>query len=227
MKRAILPSPIIIGEGTFRAKPFSRDCAANWLASGPVENFCGHQTTKILGIEPATERRDCIGYDEALVLKPKKRLEFGREYSAAEVEQIGVDYLLIRHDNAIDHRRIGQILSLAAQLPTGLADPQALEKLGVEIEELEREQTHGDDHRLDIIAEASDCVYYAIKACANGLVRETWRDGFIETTAGAVGVSASALLDCAIAKYTLRARPGNPKDPGAERAAIGRVARVE
>lgn len=49
---------------------------------------------------------------------------------------------------------------------------------------------------LGAVMETSDYCYYAIKAEVN------------------------TLLDCAIAKYRLCARPGNPKDDGKERAAV-------
>ena len=93
--RVILSTTILLGEGAFVAREISLDRARAWLGAGPVENFCGHETVRVLGIEPAKDRHECPGYDEALCLKPRARLEFGREYTAAEVETIGVQFTLI------------------------------------------------------------------------------------------------------------------------------------
>lgn len=93
--RVILSTTILLEEGAFVTREISLDYARTWLAVGSVENFCGHETVRVLGIEPAKDRRECPGYDEALCLKPRARLEFGREYTAAEVEAIGVQFTLI------------------------------------------------------------------------------------------------------------------------------------
>lgn len=95
MSRAILSTTILLEEGTFAAREISLDAARVWLAAAPADNFCGHETVRVLGIEPAKDRHECPGYDEALCLKPRARLEFGREYTAAEVETIGVQFTLI------------------------------------------------------------------------------------------------------------------------------------
>lgn len=95
MKRVILSAPLIIGEGTFHAKVISLAEAQKWVKAHNPQNFCGHQTVKVLGLEPSTSRAACLGYDEALCLKPKGRLEFGREYTVEEILQIGVTPILI------------------------------------------------------------------------------------------------------------------------------------
>jgi len=69
---------------------FAKDFAAE------ADNFVGHSTVKVLGIEPSSERRVCDAYDEALVLKVNGRLEFGREYSVSDIEEIGYTIYLIR-----------------------------------------------------------------------------------------------------------------------------------
>jgi len=60
-----------------------------------AENFVGHSTVRILGIQPRADRAFCKGYDQALVIKVKGRLDFGREYSVEEIEQIGYTIFLI------------------------------------------------------------------------------------------------------------------------------------
>lgn len=117
--------------------------------------------------------------------------------------------------------KIQTLLTLAAQLPTGLRDPRALDKLERECEELKEAVLAGDC--LGAVMEAGDVAYYAIKAGANGMMDQAQRDAFIGHAAGFVDLDAETLLDCAIAKYNLRARPGNPKDDAAERAAVGRA----
>lgn len=94
--RVILPSPIVIGEGIFQARDLSVKQARLWIMRAPFENFVGHQTVKVLGLEPATERKICDGYDEALAISAKGRLDFGREYTVEEIEEIGIDLKLIR-----------------------------------------------------------------------------------------------------------------------------------
>ena len=93
-KRVILSSPILLETGVFEMKEVSL-AEAVAFAQG-AENFCGHPTMKILNIELSKDRKVCEGYDEALVLKPKGRLEvFGKEYSREEIEEIGVTCFLI------------------------------------------------------------------------------------------------------------------------------------
>ena len=67
--------------------------------------------------------------------------------------------------------------------------------------------------------------YYAIKAEANGLIDEAQRDGFIGHATGFVDLEAEMLLSCVIAKYRLRARPGNPKDNEFERGVVREILR--
>jgi len=96
VKRVILSTKLIIGSGTFQAEEITQGQAQDWLSQGLVENFCGHETVRILGLEPDKSRRQCDGYDEALAINAKSRLEFGREYSIKEIQAIGVEFTLIR-----------------------------------------------------------------------------------------------------------------------------------
>ena len=93
-----------------------------------------------------------------------------------------------------------KILELAAQLPSGISDPDADYKLAVEMNEL----LAAEDFDA-ILTEVADVVYYAAKA--------------IHYAASVASVSVDTALRLAVAKYELRARPGNPKDDANERAA--------
>lgn len=88
MRRAILSSPLLLEAGEFKMEEILLDEAIKFATT--AQNFCGHQTVKVLGIEPAKTREECAGYDEAICLKPVGRLEFGREYSVAEILKIGI-----------------------------------------------------------------------------------------------------------------------------------------
>jgi len=67
---------------------------------GDFENFCQHPTVKILDIEPATERKQCSYYRDAIIIVPNARLESGREYSLDEIEKIGYKiYHISRYKN--------------------------------------------------------------------------------------------------------------------------------
>ena len=97
MKRTcvVLSTPLLLTEGTFHAKVISLDEAREWVEANAPKNFCGHQTVKVLGLEPAQTREACQGYDEALCLKPNGRLEFGKEYTVEEILEVGVTPFLI------------------------------------------------------------------------------------------------------------------------------------
>lgn len=93
--RVVLSTPLLIGEGTFRNQGVSLEQARHWCEKHSPQVFTQHETVKVLGIEPAAERKSCTGYDEALVVVPAKRLEFGREYTLAEIEEIGVTIQIV------------------------------------------------------------------------------------------------------------------------------------
>lgn len=94
-KSVILSTKLMIGEGVFESKKISQKEAQKWVKSHNPENFCGHATVKILGLEPEKSRKQCTGYDQALCLAAKSRLEFGKEYSIEEIQEIGVSFSLI------------------------------------------------------------------------------------------------------------------------------------
>lgn len=95
IKRVVLSTSLIIGEGTFAAGNITLDQARAWLKQGPYKNYSGHESVRLLGLEPNTDRETTGPYDEAICVKSKERLEFGREYSVAEIEAIGYEVMLI------------------------------------------------------------------------------------------------------------------------------------
>jgi len=97
-----------------------------------------------------------------------------------------------------------KILEYAAQLPSGVLDPKAADKLVAEREELVAALSEGDYEGA--LTEGADAAYYAAK--------------HLHWVAHQLGVTIPDLVALAEAKYALRARPGNPKDDGAERTAV-------
>jgi hypothetical protein len=91
----ILSAPMLLEEGTFCSKFLSLEEAQCWVQNNDPINFSGHITVKAVGLEPAISRDQCTGFDQALILKPLGRLEFGKEYSLEEVLEIGVQPMLI------------------------------------------------------------------------------------------------------------------------------------
>ncbi len=94
--RVILSTALIIDEGKFESKNLSKRQSLKWLGEGPATNYCGHESVKILGLQPDQSRKQCTYYDEALAIRAKKRLEYGREYTQKEIEDIGVLFVLIK-----------------------------------------------------------------------------------------------------------------------------------
>ncbi len=103
---------------------------------------------------------------------------------------------------------IEQIIELAALLPSGLGDGRAVEKMAAERTELLESLADGDT--IGALTEVADAVYYAAK--------------HIEYVASLCNITPSQALKICVAKYALRAQPGNPKNDAAERAAVAEVA---
>ena len=91
----VLSSPMLLEVGNFSMEELSVEEATAWVVKNAPTNFVGHSTSLIVGLEPAASREICEGYDAALALKPIGRLEFGKEYSKPELEEIGVSCFLI------------------------------------------------------------------------------------------------------------------------------------
>lgn len=109
---------------------------------------------------------------------------------------------------------IESILKLSDALPSGRVDKNSLVKLCREWAELEEMVSVRD--RPGAYLELADVTYYVCKvlslACA------------MASDAFGVTVTPDDAFDMAVAKYMLRAAPGNPKDDAAERRAIARWA---
>ena len=114
-----------------------------------------------------------------------------------------------------------QILELASQLPSGLNDPRSSQKLEAEKSELHEELAKGD--RVGALLEAGDCLYYIVKARYNKQLSsfQTFCEAMKLTFVS--GFTAKQISQACIAKYTLRARPGNPKNDREERAAVAHI----
>ena len=91
----ILSTPLLLEVGTFTMKELTLQEAVEWIKIHSPKNFCGHQTVKVLGVEPSRSREACTGYVQALCVKPHGRLEFGKEYSVKEIEEVGYTIYLI------------------------------------------------------------------------------------------------------------------------------------
>lgn len=93
--KVVLSTTLLVEEGVFEMKALTIEEAAAWVRVNAPANFCGHQTVKVVGLQPSESRAQCSGFDQALCLKPLGRLEFGKEYSLPEILEIGVQPLLI------------------------------------------------------------------------------------------------------------------------------------
>lgn len=95
MSNVILSSPMMLECGDFTMEQITLNDARTWVLVNKPTNYVGHATVRVLGLEPATSREVCTGYERALVLKVNGRLDFGREYTSEEIEEIGVTCYLI------------------------------------------------------------------------------------------------------------------------------------
>ena len=94
--KVILSTPMLLETGNFTMNEISLEEAKEWVDNNEVKNYCGHETVRILDLEPAKNREECFGYSECLCLKPNARLEFGKEYTKEEIKNIGVKAFLIK-----------------------------------------------------------------------------------------------------------------------------------
>lgn len=92
--------------------------------------------------------------------------------------------------------QINQILSIAANLRTGLNDDMAPEKLLAEKAELLNALSKGDD--VEALTEAADIAYFAVKS--------------IDWASKQIGVEIETLLAVTIAKYNSRMLFGKDKE---------------
>lgn len=93
MKIVILSTSLILETGKFSCREITLTEAQTLART--AENFVTHSTVRILGVEPTESRKPCAKYDAAIVLKVNGRIEFGKEYSIEEIEEIGYSIWLI------------------------------------------------------------------------------------------------------------------------------------
>jgi len=111
-----------------------------------------------------------------------------------------------------------EVEAIAERMPAGKIDPLALDKFDHEKEELVEALRVGD--AVAIVMEASDMVYYAVKAVLYGSLTVAAAQSILGFCAKAAGVSEDQLIDVLLIKFGLRAVPGNPKRPAVEAAAV-------
>ncbi len=135
------------------------------------------------------------------------------------------DVANLAHDHRVYRFHDEDVANLANKLPTGITDPRALEKFLLELQEFEEFRGRGIFDKVGALLEAADCYYYAVKAVMNFVLRPLEANAFMERVWGDMpcvrGFSRELVREACIAKYTLRARPGNPKDDDQERIAVG------
>ena len=94
-KAVILSAPVIFNEGSYDVRAVGLEEARAWIRQRRPVNYSGHATVRLLGCVSAACRETCTDYDEALAIRTKRRLAFGREYTPAEIEAVGFELLLI------------------------------------------------------------------------------------------------------------------------------------
>jgi hypothetical protein len=115
-----------------------------------------------------------------------------------------------------------EILALADRLPSGLDDPEARKKLDQELTELTVAVANGD--KAGALLEAADVYYYVQKCLYGRRINEQGAASIVRTAiVSLTGFSVDTIRRAALIKYGLRARPGNPKDDVAERAAVAHL----
>jgi phosphoribosyl-ATP pyrophosphohydrolase len=115
------------------------------------------------------------------------------------------------HVLIVEYKMIEEIINLSKQLKFSPSpDPKSLEKLGNEVKEFEEALNNND--LLGSALELADVVYYSVKlvylkACE---LNEKFNKK----------ITIKMALEICVAKYSLRARKGNPKDDKLERQSI-------
>jgi len=113
------------------------------------------------------------------------------------------------------------LTSLAMCLPVGPYDPQATAKYHREREEFFQALEAGDG--IGSLLELGDVCYYLAKLIYMRRITEDEARSLMEDLAICLGCTFEDALAIALVKYTLRARPGNPKDDKEERAMIQKI----
>jgi hypothetical protein len=107
-------------------------------------------------------------------------------------------------------RIISEVRSIAPQLPTGLFDIRAAEKLADEEEELADKLAEGDN--VGALTELADVTYYAGKAVINGLIPHSQAEQITQTACNQCGVDMPTALRVMQAKYASRIATGKRDD---------------
>lgn len=94
--KAILSSSIVFEAGVFEVERWTLHEAREWVKKNNPTCFSTHDTVRVLGVEPAKSRLACNSYVEALCVKPNERLDFAKQYTISEIEEIGVKCFYIR-----------------------------------------------------------------------------------------------------------------------------------
>ena len=101
---AILSSPILLEDGTFHRAEITLDQAKTLINAFDTTNYTQHSSCLLLGVEPAKERVTCESYDVAIVVKPNTRLQYGREYTVEEIEDIGYKIVVIWKQSVMTYK---------------------------------------------------------------------------------------------------------------------------
>jgi hypothetical protein len=113
-------------------------------------------------------------------------------------------------DAVMIDRIISEVRSIAPQLPTGLSDLLAAEKLADEEQELAEKLAQGDN--VGALTELADVTYYAGKAVINGLIPHPLAEECILSACAQSGVDLHTALRVMQAKYSSRIASGKRDD---------------
>jgi hypothetical protein len=105
---------------------------------------------------------------------------------------------------------ISEVRSIAPQLPTGLFDIRAAEKLADEQSEMGEKLAEGDN--VGALTELADVTYYAGKSVINGLISHPLAEQHIKTACAQCGVDIPTALRVMQAKYSSRIASGKRDD---------------
>jgi len=99
MRKVYVMSAFVPVEGFYQISKIPLDKAKRIISSSEeVIVASQHETVKLLGLFPAKERitvkEDDLKGALQIWIKPKERLQFGKEYSLEELEEIGYDIWL-------------------------------------------------------------------------------------------------------------------------------------
>ena len=101
---AILSSTILLEDGTFHRAEITLTQAKTLINAFDTTNYTQHYSCALLGVEPAKERVTCESYDVAIVVKPNTRLQYGREYTVEEIEDIGYKIVVIWKQSVMTYK---------------------------------------------------------------------------------------------------------------------------